>query len=125
MDLRPLARSVAGSGRGNHVSLHGVSGELHPATALGSISDVASLDGSTTDQTALKNALRIGRQGEIRDRTAEGQHYRMADLNLLVAIIIYWGTAHLGRAVAERQNAGLACPPNLLAKLAPRLGTSC
>jgi hypothetical protein len=31
---------------------------------------------------ALKNALRIGRQGEIRDRTAEGQHYRMAGLNL-------------------------------------------
>ena len=27
---------------------------------------------------ALKNALRIGRQGEIRDRTTEGQHYRMA-----------------------------------------------
>ena len=32
---------------------------------------------------ALKNALRIGRQGEIRDRTAAGQHYRMAGLNLL------------------------------------------
>ena len=27
---------------------------------------------------ALKNALRIGRQGEIRDRSSEGQHYRMA-----------------------------------------------
>ncbi len=39
---------------------------------------------------ALKNALRIGRQGEIRDRTAEAQHYRMAGLNLLAAIIIYW-----------------------------------
>lgn len=38
---------------------------------------------------ALKNALRIGRQGEIRDRTSEGQHYRMAGLNLLAAIIIY------------------------------------
>ena len=49
---------------------------------------------------ALKNALRIGRQGEIRDRTAEGQHYRMAGLNLLAAIIIYWNTDHLGRAVA-------------------------
>ena len=33
---------------------------------------------------ALKNALRIGRQGEIRDRTTEGQHYRMAGLNLLI-----------------------------------------
>lgn len=30
---------------------------------------------------ALKNALRVGRQGEIRDRTAEGQHYCMAGLN--------------------------------------------
>ena len=30
---------------------------------------------------ALKNALRIGRQGEIRDRSSEGQHYRMAGLN--------------------------------------------
>ncbi len=44
---------------------------------------------------ALKNALRIGRQGEIRDRTAEGQHYRMAGLNLLAAIIIYWNTKYL------------------------------
>ncbi len=37
---------------------------------------------------ALKNALRIGRQGEIRDRTAEGQHYRMAGLNLLAAWVL-------------------------------------
>lgn len=56
---------------------------------------------------ALKSALRIGHQGEIRDRTAEGQHYRMAGLNLLAAIIIYWNTAHLGRAVAKRQTPGL------------------
>jgi len=34
---------------------------------------------------ALKNVLRIGRQGEIRDRTTEGQHFRMAGLNLLAA----------------------------------------
>jgi len=51
----------------------------------------------------LKNALRIGRQGETRDRTAEGQHYRMAGLNLLAAIIIYWNTKHLGRAVTARK----------------------
>ncbi len=37
---------------------------------------------------ALKNALRIGRQGEIRDRTTESQHFRLAGLNLLTAIII-------------------------------------
>jgi TnpA family transposase len=68
---------------------------------------------------ALKNALRIGRQGEIRDRTAEGQHYRMAGLNLLAAIVIYWNTLHLGHAVAARQEAGRDCPPNLLAHISP------
>ena len=68
---------------------------------------------------ALKNALRIGRQGEIRDRTAEGQHYRMAGLNLLAAIIIYWNTKHLGQAVGARQRAGLNCDPALLAHISP------
>lgn len=43
-------------------------------------------------QHAMKNALRIGRQGEPRDRTAEGWHHRMADLNPLAAIAIYWNT---------------------------------
>jgi TnpA family transposase len=68
---------------------------------------------------ALKNALRIGRQGEIRDRTAEGQHYRMAGLNLLAAIVIYWNTQHLGHAVAGRRKAGLDCQPDLLAHISP------
>ncbi|MDE4134770.1 Tn3 family transposase [Phaeobacter sp. QD34_3] len=68
---------------------------------------------------ALKNALRIGRQGEIRDRTAEGQHYRMAGLNLLAAIIIYWNTKYLGQAVAARQRTGLNCDPALLAHISP------
>ncbi len=68
---------------------------------------------------ALKNALRIGRQGEIRDRTAEGQHYRMAGLNLLAAIIIYWNTKHLGHAVAARTRAGLDCSPDLLSHISP------
>ena len=68
---------------------------------------------------ALKNALRIGRQGEIRDRTAEGQHYRMAGLNLLAAIIIYWNTKHLGQAVAARKRAGLDCSPELLSHISP------
>ena len=56
---------------------------------------------------ALKNALRIGSQGEIRDRTGEGQHYRWAGLNLLATIIIYWNTARLGEAVRQRQYEGL------------------
>jgi len=68
---------------------------------------------------ALKNALRIGRQGEIRDRTAEGQHYRLAGLNLLAAVIIYWNTKHLGQAVAERNRAGLDCSPELLSHISP------
>ncbi|PTQ66296.1 TnpA family transposase [Celeribacter persicus] len=68
---------------------------------------------------ALKNALRIGRQGEIRDRTAEGQHYRMAGLNLLAAIIIYWNTKHLGYAVNARERDGLDCSPELLAHISP------
>jgi TnpA family transposase len=68
---------------------------------------------------ALKNALRIGRQGEIRDRTSEGQHYRIAGLNLLAAIIIYWNTVHLGQAVTQRRDAGLAVPPELLPHISP------
>lgn len=68
---------------------------------------------------ALKNALRIGRQGEIRDRTTEGQHFRMAGLNLLAAIIIYWNTKHLGKAVAGRRRSELDCSPDLLAHISP------
>ena len=68
---------------------------------------------------ALKNALRIGRQGEIRDRTAQGQHFRMAGLNLLAAIIIYWNTKHLGQAVTARQRDCLDCSPDLLAHISP------
>jgi hypothetical protein len=49
--------------------------------------------------------------GEIRDRTTEGQHYRIAGLNLLTAVIIYWNTVHLGHAVTERRNEGLDVPP--------------
>ncbi len=68
---------------------------------------------------ALKNALRIGRQGEIRDRSAEGQHCRMAGLDLLATIIIYWNTAHLGQAAAQRKRAGLDCSPELLTHISP------
>ena len=68
---------------------------------------------------ALKNALWIGRQGEIRDRSSEGQHYRMAGLNLLAAIVIYWNTAHLGEAVRQWKHAGLTVEPELLAHISP------
>ncbi|CDG40482.1 MULTISPECIES: Tn3 family transposase [Asaia] len=68
---------------------------------------------------ALKNALRIGRQGEIRDRTTEGQHYRISGLNLITAIIIYWNTLHLGHAVEARRREGLDTPDHLLAHVSP------
>ena len=68
---------------------------------------------------ALKSALRIGRQGEIRDRTTEGQHFRIAGLNLLTAITIYWNSKQLGNAVKMRQRAGLDCLPELLAHISP------
>lgn len=68
---------------------------------------------------ALKNALRIGRQGEIRDRTSEGQHYRMAGLNLLAAIIIYWNTDQIGKAISQRKREGMSCPPELLPHMSP------
>jgi TnpA family transposase len=68
---------------------------------------------------ALKGALRIGRQGEIRDRTTEGQHFRIAGLNLLTAIVIFWNTKQLGTAVAQRRKAGMECSPELLAHISP------
>jgi hypothetical protein len=53
---------------------------------------------------------------------AEGQHFRMAGLNLLAAIIIYWNTKHLGQAVASRRSRfGLLTKP-AGAYLAPRMG---
>jgi len=68
---------------------------------------------------ALKNALRIGRQGEIRDRATEGQHFRMAGLNLLAASVIHWNTKHLGQAIAARKRDNFECPPDLLAHISP------
>ena len=43
----------------------------------------------------------------------------MAGLNLLAAIVIYWNTLHLGRAVAARRKARLDCSPDLLAHISP------
>lgn len=49
---------------------------------------------------ALKRAISFHRRGEIRDRSAEGQHDRIAGMNLLAAIIIFWNTMKLGEVVA-------------------------
>jgi len=68
---------------------------------------------------ALKNALRIERQGEVRDRTAEGRHFRMAGLNLLAAIVIYWNTARMGEVVETCRAEGVDLPEEHLAHLSP------
>ncbi|WP_419739511.1 Tn3 family transposase, partial [Ruegeria sp.] len=68
---------------------------------------------------ALKNALWIGRRGEIRDRTTESQHFRLACLNLLTAIIIFWNTDQIGKAILQRQSEGLDTPEHLLRHISP------
>ena len=68
---------------------------------------------------ALKNALRIGRQGEIRDRSSRAQDDRLAGLNLLAAIIIYWNTRQLGQIIAKRRRAGIYDPQDLLSHVSP------
>ena len=68
---------------------------------------------------ALKRAINFHQRGELRDRTGEGQHYRIAGLNLLAAIIIYWNTVKLGDAVFARQEAGLETPAEFLTHVSP------
>ena len=68
---------------------------------------------------ALKRAINFHQRGELRDRTGEGQHYRIAGLNLLAAIIIYWNTLKLGEAVFARRKAGLTIPAEFLAHVSP------
>jgi hypothetical protein len=61
--------------------------------------------------------IRIGREGEICERTTEGQHFQIAGLNLLNAIIIYWNSKQPGIDVGKRKRAGLDCSPELLAHI--------
>ena len=56
----------------------------------------------------LKSALRIGRQGEIRDRPTDAQRLRIAGLHLLAAIIICLSYDQFGHAFQKRGRAGLA-----------------
>ena len=58
---------------------------------------------------------------ELRDRTSEAQQFRIAGLNLPAAIMVGWNTEQLGRAVKEREPAGLATPLELL-RYIPLLG---
>ncbi|EAC1477439.1 TPA: Tn3 family transposase, partial [Escherichia coli] len=68
---------------------------------------------------ALKRAISFHRRGEIRDRSAEGQHYRIAGMNLLAAIIIFWNTMKLGEVVANQKRDGKLLSPDLLAHVSP------
>ena len=68
---------------------------------------------------ALKRAINFHQRGELRDRTGEGQHYRVAGLNLLAAIIIYWNTWKLGEAVIAKQKAGRETPAEFLTHVSP------
>ena len=52
-------------------------------------------------------------------RAAEGQHYRIAGLNLLAAIVIYWNTVKLSEAVLAREKAGIDTPAEFLAHVSP------
>ncbi|MCV5514034.1 Tn3 family transposase, partial [Escherichia coli] len=64
-------------------------------------------------------AISFHRRGEIRDRSAEGQHYRIAGMNLLAAIIIFWNTMKLGEVVANQNRDGKLLSPDLLAHVSP------
>jgi TnpA family transposase len=68
---------------------------------------------------ALKRAISFHRRGEIRDRSGEGQHYRIAGMNLLAAIIIFWNTMKLGDIVGARTRDGQPASPDLLAHVSP------
>ncbi|RAX37839.1 Tn3 family transposase [Rhizobium tropici] len=68
---------------------------------------------------ALKRAVNFNRRGEIRDRSSEGQQHRIAGLNLLTAIIIYWNAWKLGEIVAEQIDSGEQIDLGLLPHVSP------
>ncbi len=68
---------------------------------------------------ALKRAISFHRRGEFRDQSGEGQHYRIAGMNLLAAIIIFWNTMKLGYVVSSLAADGAVVPPDLLAHVSP------
>ena len=49
----------------------------------------------------LRSMILRAEEWGLRNRSSEGQHYRMAGLNLLAAIIIYWNTVRLDKAVQQ------------------------
>ncbi|MGH0002591.1 Tn3 family transposase [Pseudovibrio ascidiaceicola] len=68
---------------------------------------------------ALKRAICFNRKGEIRDRSREGQQHRIAGLNLLTAIVIYWNTLKLSEAVGVRLESNVPIDHSLLPHVSP------
>ena len=84
-----------------------------------SISGADSGGGETIPLNVLRFiAAQLGMRAEDLD-SSEGQHYRMAGLNLLATIVIYWNTDQLGEAVRQRKHAGRTVEPELLAHISP------
>ena len=55
---------------------------------------------------------------------SEGQRHRVAGLNLLVTVVIFWNTFPPGEAVSRRKHASLTVGPELVAHISP-LGWAC
>ncbi len=69
--------------------------------------------GLNKERPTMRSKMRSVSGGRGNSRSHDrGQHYRIAGLNLLTAVIIYWNTVHLGHAVTERRNEGLDVPLN-------------
>ena len=105
-------------------------GQPHPPSPVREHLDRRRLPACPPAGCALPHGLQPGAdrpKGEIRDRTTDGQHVRIAGLALRAAISICWNTKHPGPAVSRRCRAGFDCSPDRLAHISrPSDGhTSC
>jgi TnpA family transposase len=66
--------------------------------------------GLNKERPTMRSKMRSVSGGRKFAIARQRQHYRIAGLNLLTAVIIYWNTVHLGHAVTERRNEGLMFP---------------
>lgn len=74
---------------------------------------------------ALKRAISFHRRGEIRDRSAEGQHCRIAGMDLLAAIIIFfWNAKKLGEVIAGWKREGKPLSLDLHANVSHSAGST-
>ncbi len=68
---------------------------------------------------ALAGAVFTQKQGRLTDRSVESQEFRASGLNLVTAVIVYWNTLYMGRAVDHLRAPGHDMTDNLLAHVAP------